>query len=146
MKMFKNYKFGAWRKEIRALMTKRLFLLDEIRRHKKLIDYHLDKIKIIKSKTLVSIEKELEILLVKAENDPKGKPFKENQVVNIMKSKMNIEMSLSCDYNKISLSFVEEEIEYDSQEQLKAKIRQKFKIMKDEINLQFEKIKNEQIL
>jgi len=60
-----------------------------------------------------------------------------------MKSKMNIEMSLSCDYNKISLSFVEEEIEYDSQEQLKAKIRQKFKIMKDEINLQFEKIKNE---
>jgi len=71
--MFKNYKFGAWRKEIRALMTKRLFLLDEIRRHKKLIDYHLDKIKIIKSKTLVSVEKELEILLVKAGNDPKGK-------------------------------------------------------------------------
>ena len=59
-----------------------------------------------------------------------------------MKSKLNIELSLSRDYNKITLSFVEEEIEYESDEELKAKIRQKFEIAKKEINLQFEKIKN----
>ena len=59
-----------------------------------------------------------------------------------MKSKLNIELSLSRDYNKITLSFVEEEIEYESDEELKAKIRQKFEIAKNEINLQFEKIKN----
>ena len=57
-----------------------------------------------------------------------------------MKSKMDISISLSRDYNKISLSFIEEEIEYDSPEELKAKVRQKFKIMEDEINLQFAKL------
>jgi len=60
-----------------------------------------------------------------------------------MKSKLNIELSLSRDYNKITLSFVEEEIEYESDEELKAKIRQKFEIAKKEINLQFDKINNE---
>jgi len=57
-----------------------------------------------------------------------------------MESKMNIELSLSKDYNKISLSFIEEVIEYESDAELKAKVRQKFKIMEDEINLQFEKL------
>ena len=60
-----------------------------------------------------------------------------------MKSKLNIELSLSRDYNKITLSFVEEEIEYESDEELKAKIRQKLEIAKKEINLQFDKINNE---
>ena len=55
-------------------------------------------------------------------------------------SKLNLELSLSRDYNKITISFVEESIEYESDEEMKAKVRQKFKIMKDEINLQFEKI------
>ena len=55
-------------------------------------------------------------------------------------SKLNLELSLSRDYNKITISFVEEEIEYESDEEMKAKVRQKFAIMKDEINLQFEKL------
>jgi len=55
-------------------------------------------------------------------------------------SKLNLELSLSRDYNKITISFVEESIEYESDEEMKAKVRQKFAIMKDEINLQFEKI------
>jgi len=55
-------------------------------------------------------------------------------------SKLNLELSLSRDYNKITISFVEESIEYESDEEMKAKVRQKFKIMKDEINLQFEKL------
>ena len=55
-------------------------------------------------------------------------------------SKLNLELSLSRDYNKITISFVEESIEYESDEEMKAKVRQKFAIMKDEINLQFEKL------
>ncbi len=51
-------------------------------------------------------------------------------------------MSLSRDYNKITLSFIEETLEYESKEELQAKIRQKFTIIKDELELQFEKIQN----
>jgi len=56
------------------------------------------------------------------------------------KSKMDISISLSRDYNKITLSFVEEEIEYEEISELKAKVRQKFDMIKGEIELQFEKI------
>jgi len=57
-----------------------------------------------------------------------------------MKSKLNIGLALSKDYQKVTCELIEEEIEYESDAELKAKVRQKFKIMKDEINLQFEKI------
>ena len=58
------------------------------------------------------------------------------------KLKMDISISLSRDYNKITLSFIEETLEYESKEELQAKIRQKFTIIKDELELQFEKIQN----
>ncbi len=58
------------------------------------------------------------------------------------KSKFNIGLKLSKNYNTVTAEFVEEEIEYDSPGEMKAKIRQKFEIMKNEINLQFEKMKN----
>ena len=57
-----------------------------------------------------------------------------------MKSKLNIGLALSKDYQKVTCELIEEEIEYESDAELKAKVRQKFAIMKDEINLQFEKI------
>ena len=59
-----------------------------------------------------------------------------------MKSKFNVGLALSKDYQKITCEFVEEEIEYKSESEMKAKIRQKFEIMKNEINLQFEKLQN----
>lgn len=59
-----------------------------------------------------------------------------------MKSKFNIGMKLSKDFQSITCEFVEEEIEYESEPEMLAKIRQKFKIMKGEVELQFTKLKN----
>jgi len=57
-------------------------------------------------------------------------------------SNFTIGLKLSKDFQSVNCEFVEEPIEYDNEEEMKAKIRRKFSIMKDEINLQFEKIKN----
>ncbi|KKM73849.1 hypothetical protein LCGC14_1406350 [marine sediment metagenome] len=66
--MFKEYKFGAWKKEIRRLLTERLAVKDRINYHKKKIIYHRDKIKIIEDKTLVEIENKLDGYLKRAGN------------------------------------------------------------------------------
>ena len=58
----------------------------------------------------------------------------------INKSNFTIGLKLSRDFQTITAEFVNEEIEYENEEEMKARIRQKFAIMKDEINLQFEKI------
>ena len=58
------------------------------------------------------------------------------------KSNFNIGLKLSRDFQTITAEFVNEEIEYENEEEMKARIRQKFKIMKDEVDLQFSKIKN----
>lgn len=65
---FVKYKFGSWKKQIRSLMDERLNLLDDVRRHKKLIIYHKEKIKTIKDETLISVEKELSKYLRMAGN------------------------------------------------------------------------------
>lgn len=57
-------------------------------------------------------------------------------------SKLNIGLALSKDYQKVTCELIEEVITYESKEELQAKIRQKFEIMKNEINLQFEKLQN----
>ena len=59
-----------------------------------------------------------------------------------MKNKFNIGMKLSRNFQTVTCEFVEEELEFESDEEMKAKIRQKFEIAKKEIELQFEKIKN----
>ena len=59
-----------------------------------------------------------------------------------MKSKFNIGLKLSRNFQTVTCEFVEEELEFESNEEMKAKIRQKFEIAKKEIELQFEKIKN----
>ena len=59
-----------------------------------------------------------------------------------MKSKFNIGLKLSRNFQTVTCEFVEEELEFESEEEMKAKIRQKFEIAKKEINLQFEQIKN----
>lgn len=59
-----------------------------------------------------------------------------------MKSKFNIGLKLSRNFQTVTCEFVEEELEFETDEEMKAKIRQKFEIAKNEINLQFEKIKN----
>ena len=59
-----------------------------------------------------------------------------------MKTKFNIGMKLSRNFQTVTYEFVEEELEYESESEMTAKIRQKFEIAKKEIELQFEKIKN----
>ena len=56
------------------------------------------------------------------------------------KSTFNIGLALSRDYQKITCEFVNQEIEFENEEEMKAKIRQKFEIAKKEIELQFERL------
>lgn len=65
---FKEYKFSCVRKQIRQLLKRRSDLKERITYHKKKSDYHLDKIKIIKSETLISVDKELNKYLERAGN------------------------------------------------------------------------------
>jgi len=57
--------------------------------------------------------------------------------------KVNIGLSLARNYNKITLDFLEEEIEYETEGELKANIRQRFNILREEIELQFSKIETQ---
>ena len=66
--MFKKYNYGAWKREIRELLRKRLKIKDQIWRHQKKIENHEEKIKILKNKTLVSVEKKLNKYLERAGN------------------------------------------------------------------------------
>ncbi len=59
--VFKNYLYGAWKKEIRKLLQKRLVLKGKIRHHK-------FKIKILEDEKIPEIEKELDKFLKKAGN------------------------------------------------------------------------------
>ena len=59
--VFKNYRYGAWKQEIRRLLQKRLALRDNIR-------YHKNKAQIFEQKELPQVEKELDKLLKKAGN------------------------------------------------------------------------------
>ena len=56
------------------------------------------------------------------------------------KSKFNIGVSPSRNFDKITLELIEEEIEYENDEELKAKIRQKFSLLNAEVELEFSKI------
>ena len=66
--MFKDYKFGPWKKEIKALLEKRLGLKDRIRYHKKKIKLHEDRIELIESDELISVENQLNEYLERAGN------------------------------------------------------------------------------
>ena len=57
-----------------------------------------------------------------------------------MKSKFNIGLKLSRNFQTVTCEFVEEELEFEGEEEMKAKIRQKFEIAKKEIELQFDKL------
>ena len=59
--VFKDYLYGAWKKEIRKLLQKRLALKDKIR-------YHKVKIKQFEEEELPKVEKELDNYLLRAGN------------------------------------------------------------------------------
>lgn len=59
--VFKDYQYGAWKKEIRSLLQKRLALKDKIR-------YHKLKANTFEQKELPKVEKELDKFLKRAGN------------------------------------------------------------------------------
>lgn len=58
--VFVEYNYGAWKKEIKTLLRKRLALKDRVRFHKKKIEHHEKKIKILEINTLPDLEIELD--------------------------------------------------------------------------------------
>jgi len=58
-----------------------------------------------------------------------------------MKStKVNAGLSISQNFNKITLDIVDEPVEYEDREQLKREIRGLFTFIRDEVFFQFEKL------
>ena len=57
-----------------------------------------------------------------------------------MKSKITIGLAISRNYNVVKLDMLEEEIEYETTEEFQAKVRQKFGILREEVNLEFTKL------
>ncbi len=55
-------------------------------------------------------------------------------------SEFNIGLSISRNFDKVTLEMVEETISYESEEQLKAKIRKIFGVLRGEVDLEFTKI------
>jgi len=53
---------------------------------------------------------------------------------------MNIGLAISINFDKVTLEMMEESIEYDSDEELRAKIRQKFTLLREEVDLEFSKM------
>ena len=54
--------------------------------------------------------------------------------------KINIELSLSRNYDKVSISFLDEPIEFEDEKELREGIRKRFEILRSEINREFSKI------
>ena len=55
-----------------------------------------------------------------------------------MDKKMNIEVSLSRNFNKVTLCFLDENISYATKEGLKTKIREKFAFLRAEVERELE--------
>ena len=60
--MFINYEYGCWKKEIRALLQRRLTIKDKIRHHKRRQKY-------FEKEVLPKIEEELNDYLKRAKNE-----------------------------------------------------------------------------
>lgn len=59
---YKEYQYGAWKKEIRALLRKRLNLKDKIR-------YHRERAKYFEENNLKELDEEINDYLRRAGND-----------------------------------------------------------------------------
>ncbi len=57
-----------------------------------------------------------------------------------MIKKINIGLSISRNFDKVTIDFLEDPIEYETDQELVANIRKRFNIIRKEINLEFEKI------
>lgn len=56
-------------------------------------------------------------------------------------TKMNIGLAISRNFNKVTLEFLDEPIEHDSPDELKAAIQYRYELILNEINKTFEGIR-----
>ena len=56
-------------------------------------------------------------------------------------TKINAEISISRNYNKVTLGISDEPIEYESDDELQVKIRMIFALLKEEVEIQLTGIK-----
>ena len=57
-----------------------------------------------------------------------------------MLKKINFEISESRNYNKVTIGVLDEPIDYETEDEFKAKLRKIAAILREEINLQFNEI------
>jgi len=55
--------------------------------------------------------------------------------------KVNIGLAPSRNFDKVTLEILEEPIEFDTEEEFKAKVRRLFAILRDEVDLEFSHMK-----
>lgn len=55
-------------------------------------------------------------------------------------SKLNIGLALSRNFDKVTLEMVDEPIEYETEEQLRAQIRQRYDFLRQEVEKIFKEI------
>ena len=56
-----------------------------------------------------------------------------------MKTKINVGLTLSRNFQNVKFE-MEENIEYENESELKAHVRQRFNLIKEEVELEFQKI------
>ena len=57
----------------------------------------------------------------------------------IKTTKINFGLALSQNFQKVTLEIVDEQIEYSCDEELKAKIRQKYTLLREEVQKELDK-------
>lgn len=56
-----------------------------------------------------------------------------------MKSKINVGLTLSRNFQNVRLE-IEDSVEYENENELKAHIRRRFELIKEEVDLEFQKL------
>lgn len=55
-------------------------------------------------------------------------------------TKINIGLALSRNFDKITLEMIDEPVEYETDEEFRAKVRRIFGILREEVDLEFGKV------
>ena len=57
-----------------------------------------------------------------------------------MMKKINIEESISMNFNKVTIGFCDENIEFEDEKELREQIRKRFEIIRSEVNREFKNL------
>lgn len=69
--VFKSYSYGAWKKEIKKLLAKRLHLKDRVRYHQKKVSHHIEQIDKLRNKEIPAVEDKINNYLERANSKQK---------------------------------------------------------------------------